>query len=481
MSIRLYLFIMGRMALLNAAALAIPLVCAMLWQENTELSYAMPLVVTLALGVFLERTGHVHKKQLGVAEGAVYLLSVWFLLGFIGMTPYILQGLLAPADAFFESISAYTTTGLSFLDYDVVPNSILLWRSMMEWMGGLNFIILVVTIIPQVSGGFGIVLSAHQSIAFSPMLTRMDNAAIQTGKVYIAITVLSFVLYFLAGLAPTDALAWSMDTVSTSGTLMSLDVVGNGNIFLELAAILSMIVASCNFLLIWKALARKRWLEIFRDHELRTFLGIIAVAGILISFHLWHTHTFDGLASLRYCFFAVISFIITTGLSSTQFTGWPEFDRYALFLLVFVGGCIGSATSGLRVMRIIVLFRMAIKEMQRTLHPQMVISLKIDNVPVPMRIISRVLSFFFLYMSVFFLSMLIISLSGVTLLQAMGLAAGCLSSVGSTAALYGLDAYATLPVWTKLYCSLVMILGRIEIFSFLVVIQTVISQFRSKW
>ena len=313
------------------------------------------------------------------------------------------------------------------------------------------------------------------------MLTRMDNAAIQTGKVYIAITVLSFVLYFLAGLAPTDALAWSMDTVSTSGTLMSLDVVGNGNIFLELAAILSMIVASCNFLLIWKAFARKRWLEIFRDHELRTFLGIIAVVGILISFHLWHTHTFDGLASLRYGFFAVISFISTTGLSSTQFTGWPEFDRYALFLLVFVGGCIGSATGGLRVMRIIVLFRMAIKEMQRTLHPQMVISLKIDNVPVPMRIISRVLSFFFLYMSVFFLSMLIISLSGVTLLQAMGLAAGCLSSVGSTAALYGLDAYATLPVWTKLYCSLVMILGRIEIFSFLVVIQTVISQFRSKW
>ena len=132
-------------------------------------------------------------------------------------------------------------------------------------------------------------------------------------------------------------------------------------------------------------------------------------------------------------------------------------------------------------MRIIVLFRMAAREMRRTLHPQMVVSLKIDGVPVSMKIISRVLSFFFLYIGVFFFSMLVISLSGIPLLQAMGVAAGCLSSVGSTAELYGLTSYASLPVWTKLYCSFVMILGRIEIFSFLIVLQTIAARFHSKW
>ena len=132
-------------------------------------------------------------------------------------------------------------------------------------------------------------------------------------------------------------------------------------------------------------------------------------------------------------------------------------------------------------MRIIVLFRMAAREMRRTLHPQMVVSLKIDGVSVSMKIISRVLSFFFLYMGVFFFSMLVISLSGIPLLQSMGVAAGCLSSVGSTAELYGLASYASLPVWTKLYCTFVMILGRIEIFSFLIVLQTIAARFHSKW
>ena len=196
---------------------------------------------------------------------------------------------------------------------------------------------------------------------------------------------------------------------------------------------------------------------------------------------LWRSGVYDFWQSLRYGTFAVVSFLSTTGYASAQFSLWPGFDRYVLFLLVFAGGCIGSATGGLRIMRIIVLFRMAAREMRRTLHPQMVVSLKIDGVSVSMKIISRVLSFFFLYMGVFFFSMLVISLSGIPLLQSMGVAAGCLSSVGSTAELYGLASYASLPVWTKLYCTFVMILGRIEIFSFLIVLQTIAARFHSKW
>lgn len=482
MNMRLYLFLLGRIALLNAAVLGLPLCCALYWGEDTVQDFAIPMAVTLVLGLLLQTAGKQHKKQLGVAEGAWYLVSVWFLLGLIGMMPYVLTGILTPADAFFESISAYTTTGVSCLvPGQAEASSLLFWHSLMEWMGGLNFIIMLVTVVPQVSGCFGVTLSAHQSIAFSPMVSRMHNAALQTGKIYVGITLISAALYIAAGLNVFEAVNQAMTTASTSGGTASLDFAGYDNLFLEVAAMISMILASCNFLLIWRAVSRRELRSIFSDTELRTFLAILGAVSVMIVFHLWHSGVYDIWQSLRYGTFAVVSFLSTTGFASAQLSLWPGFDRYVLFLLVFAGGCIGSATGGLRIMRIIVLFRMAAREMRRTLHPQMVVSLKIDGVPVSMKIISRVLSFFFLYIGVFFFSMLVISLSGIPLLQAMGVAAGCLSSVGSTAELYGLTSYAALPVWTKLYCTFVMILGRIEIFSFLIVLQTIAARFHSKW
>lgn len=329
-----------------------------------------------------------------MAEGAWYLLSIWFLLGLIGMMPYVWTGMLTPADAFFESVSAYTTTGISLLAAgQAEAHSLLFWHSLMEWMGGLNFIIMLVTVVPQVSGCFGVTLSAHQSIAFSPMISRMRNAALQTGKIYAGITIISALLYLAAGMNVFEAINQAMTTASTSGGTTSLDFAGYDNSFLEIAAMISMILASCNFLLIWRALSRRELRSIFSDTELRTFLAIVGAVSALIVFHLWRSGVYDFWQSLRYGTFAVVSFLSTTGYASAQFSLWPGFDRYVLFLLVFAGGCIGSATGGLRIMRIIVLFRMAAREMRRTLHPQMVVSLKIDGVSVSMKIISRVLSF----------------------------------------------------------------------------------------
>lgn len=482
MNMRLYLFLLGRIALLNAAAFTLPLAGVFWWGEEDAAAFAVPLVLTLATGLGLCYAGRQHKKQLAVVEGAAYLLSVWLLLGIIGMLPYVAAGILTPVDAFFESIGAYTTTGIGCLPQDNgLSRSFLLWHSLMEWMGGLNFILMLVTVVPQVSGCFGVTLSAHQSIAFSPMISRMRNAAIQTGKVYIGITVISALLYALAGLTPFAAVTQAMTTASTSGGLATLDFAGMDNILLELAAVVSMILASCNFLLIWKAVSRREFVSIFRDTELRTYLLVLFCASGLVVLNLWTSGTYPIWQSLRYGTFAVVSFMSTTGFASAPFALWPGFDRYLLFVLVFVGGCIGSATGGLRVMRFLVLFRMAAREMRRTIHPHMVISLKIDGVPVSLKIISRVLSFFFLYVAVFLFSMLVLSLAGITLLQAMGLAAGCLSSVGATATLYGVSSFAMLPDWTKLYCCFVMILGRVEIFSFLIVLHTLLTNFRSKW
>lgn len=480
---RLFLFLLGRIALLNGIMLILPFLYSFFWQEEGYIYFGPSIMISLGIGGLLSYAGRCHKRQMSAVEGAWYMVLVWFLLGGIGMLPYILSGWLGVADAFFESISAFTTTGISCIPAEegMLPPSLLLWHSMMAWTGGLNFILMLVTVVPLVSGSFGLTLSAHQSIRFSPIVSRMQNAARQTGKMYAAITIISIILYSMAGLPFVDACIKALMTVSTSGGDASFDFMQQNNVPLEIAGMLSMVLASGNFLLYWKGVERREFRTIFADTELRVFLAIVAGMSLLVSFHLWHKGIYDGLTSLRYGLFQVVSFCSTSGFMTASITEWPEFDKFVLFMLVFVGGCIGSAAGGMRVMRFIVLFKIAKQEMRRTLHPHMIISLKINGVPVDIKIISRVLSYFFLFMAVFFISTIVISLSDMEPMQAMGVAVGCLSSTGATASLFGISNFSLMPAWVKIYCALLMILGRLEIFSFLIILQTGLQYIHRRW
>jgi trk system potassium uptake protein TrkH len=211
-------------------------------------------------------------------------------------------------------------------------------------------------------------------------------------------------------------------------------------------------------------------LWLLKDTEIRNFLRVVLITGAVLAGHLYVTGTYDWVESLRYGFFQTMSFISTNGFVAAPFWLWPSFDRYVLFLLVFVGGCIGSATGGLKIMRLLVLFRLTWAEMRRTLHPRMVLSIKVDKLPVPDKIVGRILAFFYLYMTAFFVFAMILSLSGISIIQALGLAAGCLTSTGASSALFGLENLHILPDWAKIFCSLLMVMGRVEIFSFLVLL-----------
>lgn len=441
-------------------------------------------MAAVALSAFCLYRGRHHKRQVGAGEGAWYMVLVWLILSLLGMVPYVMAGVFtSPADAFFESVSAFTTTGTSVLADGgaTLPSSLLLWHSLMGWLGGLNFILMLVSVMPLVSGCFGLTLSVHQSVSFSPMVASMQESARKVGCIYLVITMFSVFLYWLAGLSPTAAVNQGLMTLSTSGGDSLFDFLRYDSRALEGAGALSMLLASGNFLLYWKVWERRSLKIFLHDAELRYFFIMFLSVSAVVSFHLWHYGIYEGWDNLRYGFFQVLSFISTSGFASTSMESWPEFDKYVLFLLAFIGGCIGSSTGGLKVMRFMVLFKMTSRELQRTLHPHMVVSLKIDGVPVDMKIVSRVLSYFFLVIITFFASMLIISLAGVTPIQAMAMAVGCLSSVGSTMALFGVTDVASLPAWTKVYCGFLMILGRIEIFPILLVLQHSVSYVWRRW
>ena len=459
-------YLVSRLALINGLALVIALAAA------------------LMVAAFCQYRGRHHKRHLGPGEGAWYMVSAWVLLGLLGMIPYVMAGIFAsPVDAFFESVSAFTTTGTSCLADGgaALPQSLLLWHSLMEWLGGLNFILMLVSVMPQVSGCFGLTLSVHQSVAFSPMVARMQEAARQAGCIYLAITAFSMLLYWLAGLPLGMAINQGFMTMSTSGGDALFDFSRYDSLALEAVGAVSMLLASGNFLLYWKGWERRDFKGLFKDAELQVFLAVLVAAGLVVSFHLWRFGVYDGWDNLRYGFFQVLSFSSTSGFASASYQDWPEFDKYVLFALAFVGGCIGSAAGGLKVMRLMVLLRMARAELHRTLHPHMVVCVQLDGLPVGAKIAGRILAFFFLYMLIFVLFSLLISLTGITLMQAMGVAAGCLTSTGSTAALFGLKSLYFLPVWAKMVCSILMVLGRVEIFSFLILLDAGTHLLRRRW
>lgn len=479
----LFLYLFGGMAMLNGGVLAIPLMYSLYLRDGHAFAFALSVALALGIGGILRYVGRRDKRPMSAVEGAWYMAMLWLFVGVIAMVPYIVTGQLQGIDAFFESMAALTTTGITVqpVAQTQLTPSLLLWRSLTAWLGGLDFMILFVTIVPLVSGGVGMMLSDHEGLHFSPMIRHMRTAAREAGKVYVALTIAALFLFVVAGLPMDAACHKALLTVSMTGNL-AFDGIQPYTPAVELAATLVMLGASGNFLVYWKAVERRSWRIVLADAEVRVLLAVLVGAGLMVSLHLWQHQIYtDGVSAFRHGFFQVISFGSTSGAMTAAVSAWPPFDQFVLLLLALVGGCIGSAAGGMHVMRFMVLFRMAGQEIRRTLHPRMMIAVTINGVPVDMKMVSLVLRYFFLFMAVFLVSTAIVSLADVTLMQAMAIVIGCLTSTGATASLYGICDFSLMPSWLKLYCSFLMVLGRLEIFSFLIMVQTVFHVIHRRW
>ena len=483
MDFHLLLFLLGRMMLLMGAALCIPFAVSLYQAEpaTLSLSFALPAIIAGLLGAALSLPHRERKPRLGVREGALFMMLSWCLLGFIGMLPYALSGHLGWLNAAFESIADFTTTGASTIR-ETLPPALSLWRSLTQWIGGLNAMVLLMTVIPQVNGGFGLGFALEHSVSLSPMLSRMRRTGFSIALLYTGITLFFIVLYRLCGLDAFDAINWAMVTISTSGSYETSRSLSTGSYSLEFASLLCMLVACGNFFLYWCALQRRSWRVLWDNSECRVLLCLLGLLGLLSALQLWRLDLYSLPDSLRAAFFHVVSFASTTGFETTEVDAWPEFNKYVLFLLSITGGCIGSPTGGFKLLRMMILCKAAFSAIEQTLHPRMVPHITIDGTTVSYSVVSNILSFFYLYLMIFFLFVLLISLSGNGILESMGIAAACLSGVSSTATLYGSTAsFSALPSLTKIFCCVLMILGKMEIFAFLLVVQSGVRGLRERW
>jgi len=471
---------MGRVTFYFAAALLVPFAAALYWHESFALTAAFlfSAVFSALLGSAFTYHARHHFQQLTLREGVFFMTLVWPLAGFIGMLPFWLSGALPDfTTAFFEGISALTTTGLT--DFGLidgeragVPQSLLLWRSLLSWLGGLSFVMILVTVLPHVSGCFGMTLTARQMIYFSPVWNRMRTSMRQGAAIYAVVTLLAILLFLLAGLKPFLAVTQAFFTISSGGGPF-FSFSDYNSPALELATGFVMILSCVNLLLCWKAWDIRRPLLLLQDTELRVFFFIALGAGAILSLHFAGNNVMAPLDAVRCGFFDAVSFLSTNGYFFGSMDGWSDFDRMMLLSLPLIGGCMGSAAGGIKVLRIMILMKISWAGLRQTLHPHMVVSIRLDGLPVAAKIVGRILSYFFLYFVAFAVFSLVLSLSDMSLMQAMSLTVGCLTSTGATAALYGIADLSAFPDWVRFVCSLLMILGRIEIFSFLVFIELI--------
>lgn len=497
--------LIGSLAQGMAAAMGVAFLSACCWQEWDEAGalFVSALITGAAAFECLLRSRHTKRQgQMSLQEGTLFIVLSWPVLGILGMLPYLLGGVTdSLIDAYFDSIASLTTVGLSAMELSRLswPHSLALWHSLMSWLGGLGFVIMLMTVMPQISGCFGVTLSARQSFFFSPVWSRMRDSIGRGTRVYTIFTAVAFLAFWASGVSPWGSLLLSLLIVSSGGDIDTLPLALAGepaastDMFfhgqaqlpampagLVLALLLAMLLASLNLMLWWQAWKHKSLQFLLRDTEMQAFLAMLAAATLTLSLHLFisgHYGTFDVLMTAA---FQALSFLSASGLVSAPVWSWPDFDRYILFLMALVGGCIGSAAGGLKVIRIVVMNRILNKGLQSALHPHAVTVVKLDGLPVPEKIVGRMTVFFFLYVTSFILFSLLLALALPDLLDAMRFAMACLTGCSAVAALGGIWP-ALLPAWAKLASTVLMVAGRLEIFSLLVLIGLGIRRFRAHW
>ena len=478
MSLRLVFFLAGRYFYFSAAMLFLPLFFA----HGAE---AVAFWKTVALGIILGgclcQLGKNHQGVLGLKECVFYMLLGWLVLCLMGSLPYYFTDRLGFLDSLFEGVSGITTNGATLLAGGVTP-ALALWRSLTQWIGGFNTLLLLFTVLPQVSGEFGLNI-LPLDYACGHLLRRMDRMAIRLAKIYLGMTAVFFVLYRLSGLAAFDAFNWTLAAFSTGGCYLpdkqAAEVLSG---LPRYVTVLCMLVTSGNFYLYERAIRNKEFSGLWRDREFHVFLLLWAAAALLIGTHLWLVTDHDFAASMSLGIFQSISFLSTTGICLEPLPLWPDFDCIILFILIFCGGCMTSLAGGFKVMRFMILFKAAKGDLYRMLHPQMVISTQVNGRSVDSWMLARIFVLFALYILTFLLFAAAFSFYTSTPPEAMMLSGACLSSVGTAASLLDTPVlFMQLPDLAKIFCCLLMFIGRLGVFALLLILRIAYYRTHKKW
>lgn len=466
--------IVGLLIILFSGLMFLPGIIALIYRDGAGRAFSQTFMVTLLLGMMLWLPNRNQKHELKAREGFLIVVLFWTVLGSIGALPFLFSEQLGMSvtNAFFESFSGLTTTGATTLvGLDHLPKAILFYRSMLHWLGGMGIIVLAVAILPLLGVG-GMQLYRAEipgPLKDSKMRPRIAETAKTLWLIYLLLTVACGIALWAAGMAPFDAVNYSFSIVSIGGfSTHDVGLAFYDSYLVNNIAAVFLFLAGCNFALHFAAASGRGIKAYSQDPEFRTYILIQFVLIVICTLMLWKFDVYASfLDALNQSFFHTISLATTSGITTTDVSGWPLFLPIILLLSTFIGGCAGSVGGGLKVIRVLLLYLQGSRELKRLVHPNAVYTIKLGARALPERVIEAVWGFFFVYALVFLLSLVALMATGIEAYPAFTGAASALNNLGVGMGDFASN-YTQVNDTAKWILIVTMLFGRLEIFTLLI-------------
>jgi trk system potassium uptake protein TrkH len=458
----------GILLMLFSLSFIVPISISLLYSDSSLNTFLITFLLVLSVGFVFWFTSKNHKQELSSNDGFIIITLFWLVLAIAGSLPFYLSGM-SVIDSFFESMSGITTTGATVItNIDGLDKSLLMYRQLLQWMGGMGLIVLAIAVMPILGIGGGQIYKTEIPGAMSDqkLTPRITETAKALWTIYFGLTVLCALMYWIAGMNGFDAIAHSLSTVSIGGFSTHDDSIGFFNSFgIELVCIIFMIISASSFALHYGAIFRGRALRYFYDPEFRFFISIILLVFAASSLILFFNP--GSSESQRSVLFQAVSIVSTTGFTTTDYSLWPSVIGFLLLIGAFIGGCSGSVGGGIKSWRILIMLNHAHKQLIKIIHPRAVVSVKIGSKVVDGSVAESVWGFFSIYVISFMLLLFALLATGLDFTSAFSAIGACLNNLGPGLGEVSAN-YSSVTSAGKGILAFGMILGRLEIFTVLV-------------
>ncbi len=473
---RSILNIIGLLLCIEAIAMIIPMLFDIYYKNQDWLQFFYSSLITFFIGIILYISFRKKNIKLGIRQAFLLTISSWLIIALFGAIPFIYtSSSLSYTDAFFESVSGITTTGSTVIyNIESLSEGILIWRSLLQWFGGIGIIVLAMAILPTLQIGGMQVLHMEHDDPYEKTIPKINKFVLELFLLYISLSIICGLLYITAGMSVFDAIIHAMTTISTGGFSNYDQSFYHFNSFqIEIISIIFMLVGSLPFVLYLQVI-HNQGKSIIKDDQIKLFFLILIIVILVTAIWLSLNQSQDFLLSLRVSLFNITSILTGTGYSSSNFSNWDSFGTVIMMVIMFIGGCAGSTTGGIKIFRLQILFRGAITQIKKLTQPHAVLLMRFNGKTVNENTYNSIMGFFFMYIFLFIISAISLSLFNLDFLTAFSAAASAISNVGpGLGDVIGPNGnYFLLDNAAKWILSFTMIIGRLEIFTCLVLLST---------
>ena len=467
-------YIIGILLCIESIALLIPMMVDLYYSNSDWQIFLFSSIVTFIIGLVLYFSFYKKIKKIKIREAFFLTLISWIVIAIFASLPFIYSASnLSYSDAFFESISGITTTGATVIsDLDSLPEGILIWRALLQWFGGIGILLLALAILPTLQIGGMQLLHMEHDDPYEKTLPKINQFVFEILIIYIVLTLVCTILYYICGMTGFHAITHAMTTISTGGfSTNDASFASFQSISIELICIIFMIIGSLPFVLYLK-LTHGDIKSLLKDDQIKLFIFILVLLIVITTFWLNINYGEDIIYSFRISVFNITSILTGTGYTNANYNNWGSFGIITIFIIMFIGGCAGSTTGGIKIFRLQLLYRGAKAQIKKLIQPHGVFVTSFNNKTVGEDTFNSIMFFFFMYILIFILSAVLLSFYNIDFLTALSASASAISNVGpGIGAIIGPNGnYSSIPDSAKWILSITMLIGRLELFTFLVLL-----------